>query len=433
MSAIGGSGGNGGDSNPLGMLQGILDPLGLVQGLVGGIGKLFQGDTSGLDAMGKTMMNKVSAFSQEPGKAQGQGGMGGFDPSQTAAQTGWLPPQNQQNAGQGFAPESAAQQEETPSHSDAEADHSDRNSQRASSSSAQTGTTNQSDSAQENSDRNSQRASSSSAQTGTIVPPAMDPAELAAKQAEFEALNTVQMNFSYAFDQLGLECKDGFFHKGNLEKVAWGPPPGTTDEMRKAAKYLLAHPEVMAVLQRNSGEFNQGTVSLAAVANRALELKLEIKNATATPPPAPTTPVVNQAPGQGMTIVPVGNGTTPLGGGAVIAGQGGPTQYQEPAKNSGNAGNAGNTQSTANTHTNVNPSGANAKTLEDCLRNIGNSMDKKEQDLINLMKTGSAGDIAVAQQELTRINQQYKQMYELIGNLRQTFHDMSMHSIGHIR
>ncbi len=445
----------------MGMLQGLLDPLGLFPM----ISKLFKGgDASTMSDLGKSELNNVGTFS-DPGTTPGADGASGAPPTSYSANQD----QSQAAAGYADAARKAAEQAEIvkdrqrqrdaddaahntgvkdvpkqddektkgtntlPHHNKVVPQDDDKPSgapgeqhvqssgastgviqiqgqarptalvtlveQRAQSSSADTGVTQTKEQDQTKpagTTPGEQRAQSSSAATAGVQTLAQAQAKAAeARAKEVEVIRTVVANFQ-VFDSLDVVGGDGKFDPGNLQNLAHNSK--YSDRIQKAAQYLLDHPEVMEKMAVISTGGND-QVNIMGISQYLKKLIDEQDKEIKTLPP----------PSSG-TETPPGSGA-PSGQDPITGGPAGGSTPVEP------------------------PNQPQAKTLDEALANIGNSMDAKEKALIAVLNssTALAGDKAKAQQDLMKVTQQFQQMYALINQLASAFHDMSMSSINHIK
>ncbi|MBS1149402.1 MAG: hypothetical protein H6Q89_1100, partial [Myxococcaceae bacterium] len=353
----GGAGAGASQSNPMGMLQGLLDPLGIFPALGGGIGKLLKGaDPSQISVEGKRI-NELAAFDQN------QAGATKVPGDATEPPVEYPPPKDPTKAGAGYGDKIIQQLDQVSQDFVTEQQHQKLSGgvkqesqsmtgkgQRQSSSAAATAGTNQ-DSQAQTSDPTRSSSSSNAQGIQTIQTPEQETA--AAKQQELKAMKTISAHFD-AFDQNTF--KDGLFDQRNIEDVAAN---GSTAEVRAAAKYLLDHPDLMLDLQVATGR-GHGLLSLDAITARMHTL---------------------------LGITNIGGGTDPTGGTDKKNGTSGKdgANGKDGAAGSDGANGKNGVDETDGPDDAPPLVGADAKTLEDCLEDIGGSMDQKEKNLIKLL------------------------------------------------
>jgi hypothetical protein len=391
------TGGGGGGSDPFGQLQQILDPLGLFKGIGGGIDQILKG--GGAEQVKQYQGVALNNVGQFGGVGAGSGS--GADPTQTTYEPDAVPTGYGQalddaaNAAGKQAAQGRQRQQSDSAMTATHTEHADQTSERATASSAATATqTSQSD--------KGARAQSESRMIGNPYEADVDTSKdpEAARAEKLRHLKTVAAYFQW-FDEQGMSPHDGKFDRGNLANLigqANCPP-----EAKAAAFYLLSHPEVTTELAAASGG-GSGLIVNGKVAEYIMRLE-----GTFT---APTNPK-GQGGAGGVDKHDTG------GGGKPNVGQGNKT---DPTP-----------RSETDEPTNTPPPYPNPKSLDETLANVGQSMDDKEADLMKAYKTGNEGQIAKAQLAFTKAQQQFQRLFDLIGNLQRTYHEMSMHSIGHIR
>ncbi len=355
-----------------GGLQGMLDPLGLFPMLGGLIGQITKGaDVTKISDEGKFTNNEIAAFQQS------QNGLLAA-PGEDPAQTTYAPPLDKSKVGDGYAPENLKEMSLTQQRVAQDAMDKDQKPGRATSESKAT--------ADDASPNKQERVTSSDAQVQTV--------QTEEQKQRAAALAEEKKNVEYIYNHFSdfdiSWPKDGTFDEADLAMIV---AQGKTQPQKDAALYLLKNPDLMNSLMTATGRGN-GLIGLDAIRAR------------------------NQAL---MGMVATGIKTTdPVGGAGATGGTGG-------AGGAGSTGGAGGTGRTPPVATKT------PKTLDEALRNISDDMNTKQKDFLNAKGEGKTPEeITIMKQELTSLMQSFQEMYELINNLRKSFHEMSMHSIGHI-
>ena len=360
-----------------GGLQSMLDPLGLFPMLGALIGQTNKGvNANEITAAGKFENNEIAEFqkSQKELKA----------PADNPAKTDYVTKGDLQKIGDGYAPRDlkdmsvAAQEHAVNAMNNAHepgrlSQDSKATAVHVDSQGRATSESRQTAAQQEN--KQDERTTSAQAQTGVVTVQTPEQLKRAAElKEEKKHLEYILSNYRTEFETGA--TKDGNVDAADLRLIA---SQGFTPEARAAAQYLLDRPELMSSLMSASGGGN-GLINSSAIKARVDALI-------------------------GMTQNPVIQSTDPVGG------PGGP-------------GGPGDTNGTG-------PATAKpAKTLHEALGNIADDIEKKQTEIAAGGK--SPEQTAMMNQELEKLVMRFQQMYQLLNNLRKSFHDMSMHSIGYI-